>query len=288
MLYVCDHLALTTLLSLPLCVSTLIGDDDGPPELMTPPRRRSMRPTAIHWRRNLPDGTLSDGSLGPDDQEFVDAGVKESDEDEFILSVDGVHCRFNEKNDPRYRKNPKYFSHKFRQAGLAYEVALDLYKSQVAWINGPFPASVKDDVIFKSALMGKLPYGKKVIADHGYKGLEDYISRHSSLDSDAVRCFKKQALARQESFNKRLKDFGILSSRFRHGEAKFKIAFQMCVVLVQCAMDCGEPLFDTLVEDCEPDWVIVDDEEGSASDDSTINGWFAVEENEDEDTSSEG
>ena len=104
------------MLSLPFCVATLIGDYDGTPKLMTPPRWRSILPTSIHWRRNLPDGTLSDGSLGSDYQEFVDAGVKESDKDEFILSVDGVRCCFDEKNDPRYRKNPKYLSHKFRQA----------------------------------------------------------------------------------------------------------------------------------------------------------------------------
>lgn len=237
-------------------------DDDLPPPLI---RRRKC------CSKNSPPAVvLTSSSDESDDDDYVvvekesedgfvllDDNGKEirDDDDEFFLSVDGVHCRINEPNDPNYRKNPVYYSHKFHQAGMVYEIALDLFKNQVAWVNGPFPASISDKKIFKEkGLMDKIPYGKKVIADHGYKGLDDYISRHSSLDSDAVRTLKKRALARQETFNKRLKDFGIVSNRFVGGVQKFKIGFEASVVLVQCSMECGAPLFDVLCEGCDPDY----------------------------------
>jgi hypothetical protein len=57
-----------------------------------------------------------------EDYVFVDAkDLKKT----FILSVNGVHCHINEPKDPKYRENPKYYSHKFKQAGYAYEVRLD-------------------------------------------------------------------------------------------------------------------------------------------------------------------
>ncbi|KAL3914331.1 MAG: hypothetical protein SGARI_000175 [Bacillariaceae sp.] len=67
-----------------------------------------------------------EGRLDSDDDDedyvFVEvADIKET----FFLSIDGVHCRVNEPSDPNYRKNPKYFSHKFRQAGMSYEVSMD-------------------------------------------------------------------------------------------------------------------------------------------------------------------
>ena len=97
-----------------------------------------------------------------------------------------------------------------------------------------------------------VPDGKLCVGDKGYSSI-DFFSTRNSLDCPAVKTFKKRALARHETFNKRLKDFNCLSDRFRHGKKKFIRAFRACVVITQINMDLGAPLFDTLCKECDPD-----------------------------------
>jgi len=177
-----------------------------------------------------------------DDESYV--LVEDTDlVDEFIASVDGVHFRIEEPIDPEYRKNPKYYSHKFKQAALAMEVALDLFENQVVWINGPFPASTNDLNIFRAGLKDKIPAGKKFIGDKGYRAEEAIVSTHNALDDDDVRTLKKRAMARQESFNSRIKQFGCCSGRFRHKLHKFKSYVEAVIILCQYQMENGSPLF---------------------------------------------
>jgi len=184
--------------------------------------------------------TLDDES---DDSSYVFVNTLDL-EDEFIASVDGVHCRIEEPLDPEFRKNPKYYSHKFHQAALAMEVALDLFEDQVIWVNGPFPASTHDLTIFREGLKNKIPVGKKVIGDKGYRAEEAFVSTHNRLDDEDVRTFKKRALARQEAFNKRLKEFACLSGRFRHKVKQFKVYFMAVTVICQYQLENGSPLFN--------------------------------------------
>lgn len=237
-------------------------EDDEVPELVS-------RKTGQNTRNKIDEDEDEDQD---EDYVLVEA---EDIKDTFILSVDGVHCRINEPMHPKYRKNPKQYSHKFRSAGYVYEVclsifieywfgslpltqllfsqiALHLFTSKVAWVNGPFPASFNDKTIAKTQGFGhRVPDGKLVIGDKGYTAL-DFVSTRNSLDCPAVKTFKKRALARHETFNKRLKDFYCLANRFRHGKEKFKFAFEACVVITQINMDLGAPLFDTLCAACDP------------------------------------
>ena len=82
--------------------------------------------------------------------------------------------------------------------------------------------------------------------DHGYKkkGGEPKYCRHNSHDCDEVRQFKKDARARHEHFNGRLKNFGILDHKFRHKKTKFKQAFEAVCVICQNQMDTGSHLYD--------------------------------------------
>ena len=43
------------------------------------------------------------------------------DDNIFIITVDGVHCRIYE---PQIDPGSKWYSHKFHAAGVAYEVAI--------------------------------------------------------------------------------------------------------------------------------------------------------------------
>ena len=79
------------------------------------------------------------------------------------------------------------------------------------------------------------------------------FSTANSHDSDAVRDFKVRSRQRHEAFNGKIKQFSVLSERFRcknnpndtlTAQEKFQMCFEAVVVLVQYKMDMGEPLFD--------------------------------------------
>jgi hypothetical protein len=114
-------------------------------------------------------------------------------------------------------KNPAYYSHKFNQAGLNYELGISIYDKKLVWMNGPFPASRNDISIFRTeGLKDKIPVGKLVVGDKGYRGEPAIISTPNSHDSVEVCEFKSWARARHETFNGRVKNFRCLSERFRH------------------------------------------------------------------------
>lgn len=162
----------------------------------------------------------------------------------FLVSVDGVHCQIQEPQHGEWSKNPKYYSHKFKKAGLAYEVALSVYENKCVSINGPYPASTNDTTIFKGGIRKKIPEGRRAIVDNGYKGKHESMSKPNPLDSKAVRQFKRRVRLRQECFNTRLKNFKCLKEEFRHGEEKHKICFEAVAVICQYQLENGSPLFD--------------------------------------------
>ena len=167
---------------------------------------------------------------------------------ELPLTVDGVHCRTKEQWHETLAYDTKYFSHKFKAAGVSYEVALLVHEDQVVWLSGPFPAGKPDITIFTqdNGLHSLIPPGKKVIADKGYcsRDFEDVLSTPSSYDTKEVSDFKGRARARQENFNARLKNFGILDQRFRQDVAKHQSAFEAVAVICQYQLEYGSPLMD--------------------------------------------
>jgi hypothetical protein len=113
------------------------------------------------------------------------------------------------------------------------------------WINGPFPAGENDISIFKGrGLYEMIPDGHWAIADSGYRGVPTKIRTSSSLDKEAVRELKSRAKARHETFNGRLKNFSVLSSRWRHDIALHGIVFDAVCVICQYQLENGSPLFD--------------------------------------------
>jgi len=162
----------------------------------------------------------------------------------FIVSVDGVHFRCQEPKHPLYSKNPQYYSHKFKQAALTYELALSIYENKLVWINGPFPAGTHDITVFRGGLKNMIPAGKRAIGDNGYRGEPYVLSVPSSHDSPALRQLKGRARARQETFNARIKDFKILFDCFRHDIAKHQTIVHAVCVIVQYQMENGSPLFE--------------------------------------------
>jgi len=70
------------------------------------------------------------------------------------------------------------------------------------------------------------------------------MSTPNRLDEEELKAFKRRARSRQESFNSRLKNFGALEQRFRHGQEKHKIVFEAICVICQTQLETGSPLFE--------------------------------------------
>lgn len=163
----------------------------------------------------------------------------------YLFSVDGTHCLIEEPRDKNKSKNPQYYSHKFHKAALNYELGVSVFKNQLVWINGPFPAAINDITVYREhGLKEKVPAGKKLIADNGYRGEKDTIATPSIYDDEDLKIFKRRARARQESFNQRIKIFQCLSNRFKHPISKHKTVFESVCVIVQYQIESDNPLFD--------------------------------------------
>jgi hypothetical protein len=170
----------------------------------------------------------------------------------FILTVDGIHFHIFEPQHPEYSKNPKFYSHKRKSAGLDYEIALSIFENRVVWINGPFRAGKGDKAVFKAGLLQKMREERALrgpnatvlgIADKGYKGVaKDVLTLSSSRDSAELREFKSRASARQENFNARITSFEVLKQEFRHKLERHQTCFEAVVVICQYHLDNGSSL----------------------------------------------
>lgn len=135
----------------------------------------------------------------------------------FMLSIDGTHCPIDE---PR-PFSTKWSSHKLGgKPGVNYELAVTINHPRLVWVYGPTPPGKMNDIkVFKSKLMNimkqRLP-GRRLIGDSGYSGVPDLISTKNEFDPREVSEFKDRVMARHETYNQRLKCYGVLTKHFRH------------------------------------------------------------------------
>ena len=109
-----------------------------------------------------------------------------------------MHSWIEEPKHNEHSKDKKYYSHKFRHAGLCYELGIAIGSNRLVWMNGPFPAGRSDLKIFiHDGLKNKLiAIDKMCIADGGYAGADhvEQCSTPNAHDSRPVRRFKARAL----------------------------------------------------------------------------------------------
>lgn len=79
-----------------------------------------------------------------------------NDEPIFIITIDGMHCPILQPTHSSFSENTKFYSHKFKSAGLDYEVVISIFTQQVVWIYGPFPDGDPDISIFQNKLKEKM------------------------------------------------------------------------------------------------------------------------------------
>ena len=141
----------------------------------------------------------------------------------------------------------KWFSHKFKGPGLRYEIAIAIRTGLIVWINGPFPCgSFPDLKIFRNGLQGILGENERVEADAGYVGCDPEFAKtpKSCFVREDRKKLQNRVRARQETANKRFKQFNILKQRFRHDLDFHKIVFEAIAVLTQLSILSGESLFE--------------------------------------------
>ena len=164
------------------------------------------------------------------------------------LSIDGTdffvpECRPINVND---------YSHKFRHAGLRYEIGVALGSSNIVHIAGGYPAGEWSDItIARECLVPRLTEGEQAAADLGYQDDDQSFwtpYRNPVTESEVLfnRQLKHVIMSRHETVNKRFKDFSALATRqFRHRRAQHILFFTATAMLVQLSLQ-YEPLWDVL------------------------------------------
>jgi hypothetical protein len=153
----------------------------------------------------------------------------------------------------------KFHSHKFKQgSGLRYEVALCILTAELVWINGPYECGMWNDVsIFRNALISMLDEGERVEADDGYRGeAPEHVKCPQSicnLQIDDLERMQAIVRRRQETINKRFKQWGILKQVFRGNLVYHGDIFRVIAIITQLAIENGEPLFAVDYEDSDYD-----------------------------------
>ena len=170
----------------------------------------------------------------------------------WVLSLDCIDCPIEEIQGQEVSQDSELFSFKFHGAGLRYEFGIDLFRSNLIWINGCFlPGKYPDNKIFTDfGLKEKLEsIGKKALADRIYNGYPQVCSTFNAVDRPVVSKFKARAQMRHEQFNGMVKEFKCMSEKFRHKPdkpAKHQMCMEAVCVICQYRMELGEPLFDIL------------------------------------------
>lgn len=135
--------------------------------------------------------------------------------------------------------NKKWYSHKFKAAGLRYEIGICIRTGKIVWIHGPFPCGDWPDLkIFRSRLKLELGDDEQVEADKGYRG-EPKCRLPNEFHTESDKVAKTTARMRHEGVNGSFKNFGILKQTFRGERKRHKSIFLAIAVLVEIGIECG-------------------------------------------------
>lgn len=158
--------------------------------------------------------------------------LKNSNDGDIKVSLDGTDFRICEPMP----FNKKWFSHKFKSAGVRYELGLSVAVGEIVCASGGLPCGEWPDLKIAQDLYCNFARNEITLADKGYR-LQRYFKQPSNAK-------EKRILARHETLNGRLKEFSILSVRFRNALKKHPMVFHAIVNVTQLSIENGEQLFD--------------------------------------------
>ena len=163
-----------------------------------------------------------------------------------LLSCDGVDYRIAIS----YLK--EFHSFKFKKSALRYEVALCIKTGWICHWYGPFePGMYNDEMIFKMGLALCLEDGERVETDRGYRGSAPSKVKcpgHLCTDPEQEK-MTAHVRSRQETINKRMKQWNILVAPYRHDIHEHQNVFAAVAVITQLSIE-REPLFSVEYDDC--------------------------------------
>lgn len=133
--------------------------------------------------------------------------------------------------------DPAWMSHKFKSAGLRYEVATSL-EGNIVWCSGPYPAGRKNDLqIYRDALRQYLGPRELIIGDSAY--LDPTCIYDDGVEEGLAQSIRN----RQETVFSRMKTFNVLGYRFRHNVSKHSHCFYAVANLIEISIQNGSSLF---------------------------------------------
>lgn len=139
-----------------------------------------------------------------------------------------------------------------KKGGLRYELCICIQTGDLVWINGPYPAGAFHDItIFRNSLVSFLDEGERVEADGGYIGecpRNCKVPTHLTSPEETAY-MQSRVRSRQETINKRVKDFGVLQTIYRNDPGDHPAVFRACCVVKQVSINNGEKLFQTGYKD---------------------------------------
>ena len=173
---------------------------------------------------------------------YLDARYDSDNGSECLLSVDGVDFEIKEPGytngtEDEYRM---WYSHKFSGPGLRYEIGVCIQTGEIVWVAGPFPpGQFTDLMIFDLGLKQELDVGEMVEVDAGYLGPgpvrtpDDY---NGNLD---WKYMKGKVRARHEQINSCIKQYKILSEKFRYSMMKHAKIVNAVIAIVNSEIEEG-------------------------------------------------
>jgi hypothetical protein len=161
------------------------------------------------------------------------------------MTIDRTDFRIQQKGVAK--RGNAFGSHKYAgKAALRYELGIDILKGNLVWVEGPYPANAWPDIkIFLNTLACHLLPGERVEANNGYVGHPDKIKcPNNDCNPERNLGMQSAARSRHETFNDRLKNWGILERTYRHDIELHGTVFSACVVITQLCVANREPLFE--------------------------------------------
>ena len=191
-----------------------------------------------------------------------DPSLDDPETETFICSADAADFKTNELPFYGLSRCKQLSSNKFRSCGVKYEIACAVFQSKCLHIAGPFRAAKHDATIYEGVedatdllfrerlglpphgvcLQDKIKDGKLCITDRIY-GSKPHVSAPNTSGSKELEKFKSRARCREESFNKRIKDYEVLTKIFHHSLTKHQPAMFAVCVMMQYQMENGAELF---------------------------------------------
>jgi len=162
-----------------------------------------------------------------------------------LVTVDGTDFKINEPT-PFSRK---WYSHKYKHAGLRYEIGICIQTGWIVWVNGPYPCGHWPDLaISRDGLNQALLPWEVFVADGTYADGNGWSYTPTGYNTRDQH-MKAVARCRHETVNGLFKKFNCLKNEFRHHRGKHGIVFQAVANIVQAQIQVEKSVFQVRYND---------------------------------------